>query len=583
MMRSPEVRLRFIAALLALLTFITLVRLVNIQLLDHARYKSETDALVYRQYTLPQPAPGRIYDRNGALLVGNVPVYDVGAEVSMIRDPQAAARALAPILNVPFGELVATLTPPANVEEGRIVWRPVAHRIGEEQATKLRDLGFPWLTLTPTWTRTYPEGKLAAYVLGFVNEEGNGYGVLGSQWAFLSGEQSVLTGEVTGDAAPLPATLAQVQRTALPVSGMDLRLTIDRNVQAYVEEQARLATEQYKAEGCTILVMDPRTGAMLAMASWPAYDPAQYADYAARGETAQFTDPAVTRLYEPGSTFKVITVAGALDSGAVNLDWSYYDAGGLEYGGIIVRNWDGRAYGQQNLQGLLAKSLNVGAATLSTRVMGPELFYRYVRAFGFGQTTGIELASEAAGVVHMPTDWDWQDAFLATNSFGQGIAVTPLQMITAFSAVANDGVMMQPYIIAERRYPDGSVVKKAPRPLGQPISAQTAQVLTDLLTRAVEKEVPQAMVPGYRIAGKTGTAQIPGVGGYEQDQVIGSFIAFGPVPDPQVVVLIKLDRPGIEPWLRWGSQTAAPFFAQMAPRLFTLLGIPPAQQAQVHP
>lgn len=583
MMRSPEVRLRFITALLMLLTFITVIRLVNIQLLDHARYKSETDALVYRQYTLPQPPPGRVYDRNGALLVGNLPVYDVGAEVSMIRDPQAAARALAPILNVPFGELVATLTPPANVQEGRIVWRPVAHKISEEQAAKLRELGYPWLTLTPTWQRTYPEGDLAAYVLGFVNEEGNGYGVLGSQWAFLAGEQSVLTGEVTGDAAPLPATLAQVQRAALPISGMDLRLTIDRSVQAYVEEQARLATEQYKAEGCTILVMDPRTGAMLAMASWPTYDPAQYAEYAARGETAQFNDPAVTRLYEPGSTFKVITVAGALDSGAVNLDWSYYDAGGLEYGGIIVRNWDGRAYGQQNLQGLLAKSLNVGAATLSTRVMGPELFYRYVRAFGFGQTTGIELAGEAAGVVHMPTDWDWQDAFLATNSFGQGIAVTPLQMITAFSAVANDGVMMQPYIIAERRYPDGSVVTKVPRPLGQPISAQTARTLTELMVRAVEKEVPQAMVPGYRIAGKTGTAQIPGVGGYEQDQVIGSFIAFGPIPNPQVVVLIKLDRPGIEPWLRWGSQTAAPFFAQMAPRLFALLGIPSAQQAQAQP
>lgn len=583
MLRSPDVRLRFIALLLVLVTLVTLGRLVRLQVLDHKQYQDEVEALVYRQYTLPQPPPGRIYDRNGDLLVGNEPVFDVGAEVSMIRDPQAAARALAPVLNIPLGELVATLTPPANLDEGHIVWRPLATKVSAEQAEALRKLELPWLTLTPTWQRFYPEGDLAAYVLGFVNEEGNGYGVLGSQWAFLHGEAGALEGEVTGDTAPMADTLARVERAALPTPGMDLRLTIDRTVQAYVEEQARLATEQYKAEGCTIIVMDPRTGELLAMASWPTYSPAQYAEYAARGETAIFNDPAVTKLYEPGSTFKVITVAGALDSGAVNLDWSYYDAGGLEYGGIIIRNWDGRAYGQQNLQGLLAKSLNVGAATLSTRVMGPDLFYRYVRAFGFGQTTGIELAGEAAGVVHQPSDWDWQDAFLATNAFGQGIAVTPLQMITAFSAVANDGVMMQPHIIAERHYPDGTSVTIAPRPLGQPISKATADTLTELMARAVEKEVPQAMVPGYRIAGKTGTAQIPGLGGYEPDQVIGSFIAFGPLPDPQVVVLVKLDRPGIEPWLRWGSQTAAPFFAQMAPRLFTLLGIPPAQQAQARP
>ncbi len=582
-MRGPDVRLRLIALILGLVSLITMGRLVALQVLEHRRYQSEVEALVYRQYALPQPPPGRIYDRNGALLVGNVPVYDVGAEVSLIGDPQAAARALAPILNLPLGDLATTLTPSANLEDGRIVWRSLAKKVSVEQARRLQELNLPWLTLTPTWQRTYPEGDLAVYVLGFVNEEGNGYGVLGSQWGFLQGNQVHWEGDVTGDTAPMPGTLARTEQVALPMAGMDLRLTLDRTIQAYVEEQARLATEQYKAEGCTIIVMDVRTGAIIAMASWPKYDPRQYADYVARGEAAIFSDPAVTRLYEPGSTFKVITVAGALDAGLVNLDWSYYDAGGLEYGGIIVRNWDGRAYGQQNLQGLLAKSLNVGAATLSTRVMGPEVFYRYVQAFGFGQTTGIELAGEAAGVVHLPSDWNWEDAFLATNAFGQGIAVTPLQMITAFAAVANDGVMMQPHLVAERRYPDGTVVPFVPRPLGQPISAQTAQTLQELLARAVEKEVPQAMVPGYRIAGKTGTAQIPGIGGYEQDQVIGSFIAFGPIPDPQVVVLVKLDRPGNEPWLRWGSQTAAPFFAQMAPRLFTLLGIPAAQQAQVQP
>ncbi|MEA3396306.1 MAG: penicillin-binding protein 2, partial [Chloroflexota bacterium] len=345
-------------------------------------------------------------------------------------------------------------------------------------------------------------------------------------------------------------------------------------VQAYVEGELDKALLDYDAQGGVILVLDPRTGEILAAATRPSYEPVRYADYAEKGLAAIFQDPAISHTYEPGSVFKIVTVAAALDSGRADLNWSYQDRGMLEYGGVVVQNWDRAAYGQQDLAGLLTHSLNVGAAQLSTQVLGAEQFYRYVRAFGFGQPTGVELAGEAAGLVHMPLDWNWEDSFLATNSFGQGIAVTPLQMATAVATIANEGVMMQPHIVAERLYPDGRSIVIPPRSTGQPITAETAWTLSELLAQVVD-EMPEAQVPGYRIAGKTGTAQIPGVGGYEQDAVITSFVGFGPLPDPQLLILVKLDRPGGPMATRWGTQTAAPLFQKVAARLFVLLGIPP--------
>jgi cell division protein FtsI/penicillin-binding protein 2 len=379
---------------------------------------------------------------------------------------------------------------------------------------------------------------------------------------------------VDGASSPFPNELAK--NADLPYPGTDLRLTLDRTVQAYVEGELKRAVNAYNAEGGSILVMNPRTGELLAMASYPSYEPYRYPIYAAEGKNAIFIDPVVSVGFEPGSIFKVLTLAAALDSHKVNLDWSYEDRGSLEYGGVVVHNWSGASYGRQDLEGILAHSLNVGASTLSVYAMGPDVFYQYVRAFGFGQPTDVDVAGEAAGQVHLPTDWDWADSYLATNAFGQGIAVTPLQIAAAVSSIANAGVMMQPHMVAERYYPDGRSVVIPPRPLGQPISRQTALALTNLMVLAVEREVEAIDIPGYRIAGKTGTAQIPTTGGYDPEDVIASFIGFGPIPDPQVLILVKLDRPDVPETMRWGSKTAAPVFQVVASRLFVLLGIPPS-------
>ncbi len=573
MLHHPEARLRLIAIFLIAAVLPVLGQLVRLQILEHSRYQDKAEALVQREYTLPESPWGNIMDRHGDLLVGNIPVYNVGAEVTLITDTHMAATVLAPLINRPVEELLEQLTLPADA--GDFVWQPLAYHIPQEAARKIEALNWSWITLAPAWERFYAEGALASHTLGFVNASGVGFGVQAFQLRFLRGESITGVGAVSGDTSPMPNEL--INSDFIPYPGTDLYLTLDRTIQAYVEGVLDQAIVDYKAAGGTILVMNPRSGEILAVASRPHYEPYRYPEYTQNGQGMLFRDPAVSIPYEPGSVFKVISVAAALDSGRVNLNWSYEDTGVLEYGGVVVRNSSEGGYGTQNLQGILDHSLNVGVATLSTRILGADLFYKYVRAFGFGQTTGIEVSDESKGIVHLPTDLDWSDGYLATNPFGQGIAVTPIQMVTAVSAIANDGVMMQPHIVAERRYPDGRTVRIPAKELGRPISAETARTVAELMARSVENFAKVAQVPGYRVAGKSGTAQIPTAGGYDPRQVITSYIGFGPLPDPQIVILVKIDRPGIPESMRWGTQVAAPVFQKVAARLFTLLGIPPTE------
>ena len=357
---------------------------------------------------------------------------------------------------------------------------------------------------------------------------------------------------------------------------MDLRLTIDRTLQAYVEGELDKAIVESGAAGGTIVVINPSTGEILAVASRPGYEPARFQEYLEQGKTDVLSDPAASKVYEPGSVLKVVTVAAALDSGTIDTNWSFDDTGYLEYGGVPIRNWDGQGYGLQGLQGVLDNSLNTGVATITTKFMGASAFYRYLVAFGFGKPTNLEVTGEAAGLLHLPTDLDWSDSNLATNAFGQGISVTPLQMAAAVGVIANEGRAMQLHVVAERRYPDGTVVQVPAKELSRPISAETAQYVSELMVKTVSERLTMAAVPGYRIAGKSGTAQIPIAGGYDPTEVIASFIGFGPVPDPQVLILVKIDRPQVAREVRWGTRVAAPVFQRVMARTLVLLGIPPA-------
>jgi Cell division protein FtsI/penicillin-binding protein 2 len=432
-----------------------------------------------------------------------------------------------------------------------------------EQIRAMR-IGGVWTTLW--WIRRYPHRSLASSLLGFTAYSGEGfYGLEGYYDRVLRPQkvQMVIETDPSGF-RPLPC---EEHRVPPSQRGNHLVLTLDLAIQMAAEEELARGLQEFGAERGLIIVMDPRTGAILALAVQPSFDPNDYQRYLNEGQEEVFLNPAVNTQYEPGSIFKIITLAGALDSGTVSPQFTYVDTGRIEVGGQMITNWDHQAYGEQDLVGLMGHSLNVGAVTLALR-MGPGTFYRYVRTFGFGQPTGVDLQGEVAGTVHMPGDLDWYDSYLGTNTYGQAIAVTPMQMAAAVAAVANGGRLVRPYVVARQIRPDGSVLDSRPVVRGQPISPETAQTVTEILAQATERYLPQATVPGYRVAGKTGTAQIPVPGGYDPRGTIASFVGYGPVENPQLLILVRLDRPRTSPW---ASQTAALVFQRLATRLFPIV------------
>jgi cell division protein FtsI/penicillin-binding protein 2 len=410
--------------------------------------------------------------------------------------------------------------------------------------------------------RYYLQGNLAAQVLGFVNQEGKAfYGVEAFYQEFLTGA-STLRNVQTSD-EPLPAALAPFIPS--PV-GRDLILTLDLGIQRLVESELEHALEYYGAQAGTVIVMDPRTGEILAMANEPNFDPNRFYD----SDRRQWANNAISLQYEPGSVVKVVTLAAGLDSEAIRPDQTFQDSGVLEVGGREIRNSDRRAYGNITLADILAHSLNTGAAQVSL-AMGTDTFYRYLRRFGFGRVTEVDLAGEISGTVKDPSSAVWSESDLATNAYGQGVAVTPLQLITAASFIANDGVAMRPHIVRQM-VDHGRVIPVRPRPYQRAIQVETARQMKKLMTEATERGIDVALIPGYKVAGKTGTAQVPTSTGYREDISIATYVAFLPADDPQIIVLVKLDRPTRS---IWASEVAVPVFQRIASELVRMLDIPP--------
>ncbi len=545
---------------------VLLVQLFRLQVIEHEYWKGKAlDAQIDTREA--EPERGRIWDRNGVLLAGNEPRFQVWIDRLAVEDKRFGKdnlailmRDVAPMLNLTPDETLQKM----DGDQVRVLLKSdLAAALGE----RLIDLNVSWLEVEPYWQRTYPEHSLAASVLGFYNAQHKGYyGLEGFYHGELAGEKRRFDVDQDVWRDPLPLNVPPDVSVA---PGVDLVLTIDRDVQMIVEDELAGALETTGAESGSIIVMNPRTGEVLAMAGAPGFDPNTYTDTAGT-DPDRFVNPAVSELYEPGSVFKIITLAAALDAGVATPETTYTDTACLEVGGQPLCNWNRKGHGVVSMVDMMAKSLNVGAATLSLR-MGAPTFYSYVRAFGFGRLTGIDLQAEAEGNVRTPADVDWYESDLGTNAFGQGLSATPLQMIVAVAAVANEGKLVRPHVV--RAIVEGDHVREAQLvEAGQPIRPDTARTLTEVLVEAVAREVPQAQVPGYRIAGKTGTAQIPIAGGYDDPWTIASFVGYGPASDPQLIILVRLDRPTVSPW---GSETAAPVFQRVATRLFAVLGIPP--------
>jgi len=558
MLERPKRRLNFLAFVLALLCLVILSQLVRIQFFSHQELMTKGRQVRTRQSVLP-PVRGRVWDRHGHLLVGNLVQYDITAAPALLSDAERTANILDYYLDVDRKELVEKLSSDLGWV---LVKRGVPQEIGEQIAAR----EMVGIAVEPVWRRAFPEGMLAAHLLGFVNAENKGYyGVEGYYDGELRGQAGIRVAQQDPWNQVIPLGLAKDES---PQQGVDLVLTLDRTIQALVEEELALALGETGAKSGVIIVMNPRTGAILAMAAAPVYDPNRYWE---TRDTRLYVNPAISGEYEPGSVFKVVAMAVAVENGAVALETTFYDEGQIEVGGQIVRNATRQAYGYVTLSEVLIHSLNVEMAKISN-MLGPEKFYQGIRAFGIGHRTGVDLEGEVAGKLRVPGDWEWHESDLATNAFGQGLAVTPLQMITAVAAIANDGVLMQPYIVAEKRYADGRVEQARPAPIGWAVSPETAHLVTEMMVQTVEQGIKLARVPGYQVAGKTGTAQLPTLLGYDEQKTIASFVGFAPVDDPQVIVLVRLDEPTSS---QWGAQTAAPAFARMAERLFVFLEIPP--------
>ncbi|NJN44113.1 MAG: penicillin-binding protein 2 [Anaerolineae bacterium] len=399
----------------------------------------------------------------------------------------------------------------------------------------------------PHLQRSYPENDLAANVLGFVSRDGKGYfGVEEKYNELLAGVSKTVW---------MPTDPNQIQNIPDIPPGASLVLTIDREIQEMVENVLDDEVSFWGAQSGTILVMDPETGEVLAMASSGRINLNEYWKFEEQiGGLTPF-NRAVGQDYEPGSIFKVLTMAAALDAGVVEPETEFLDTGLIEVGGAEIRNWNYGAWGPQTMTGCLRHSLNVCLAWIATE-MGSQLFYDYMHAFGFGYSTGVDLAGEVIGRLRLPGDSNWYEADLGTNSFGQGLSVTPTQMLMALSALANEGQMVVPHVLLGI-VNNGRQYNPPPQVAGYPITAETATTITEMLAVSLETEASVALVEGYRVAGKTGTGEIPTPYGYTSNQTNTSFVGWGPVEDPEFLVYVWLEKPTGS---IWGSEVAAPIF-----------------------
>jgi stage V sporulation protein D (sporulation-specific penicillin-binding protein) len=539
-------------------------RLAYLQIVHHGYYAQEAEQEHLSRQTV-RPTRGAILDRNGYPLATSLDAFDLYIERRAWQNQPSAhqwAEDIAPLVDESADDILEGVDAEP---EGDYT---LALALDYDKGQSVIDLGVPGLKAVPSTRRFYPEGDLASALLGFIGRDHVGLaGLEADLQEELAGTPGDLYFERDSLGNPIPFGS---QRGRAPVPGGDVRLTIDRYIQRLVEEELDRQVEKHSASGGTIIVMDPQTGAILAMASRPTFR-VSHLDLSGDVDPALFRNRAVTDVYEPGSVMKVITMATAVDLGLVNANTTYYDAGYASVGGYTIYNWDYSTNGTQTTTELLQKSLNTGAIWLSS-LIGADNFYSYLYRFGFGESTNSGFGGEAAGLVRSSDEEGWYPVDLATNSFGQGIAATPLQVITAVATIANGGKLMRPYIVQEVAGPQGRRVYE-PVVVRQPISESTARTVAQMMNAVVEG-VPYhlARVHGYHVGGKTGTTIVSIPGGYDLNSTIASFVGFAPVENPKMIMLVKIDQPKDDPL---GGQVAAPVFGTLAPEILAYLDVKP--------
>jgi cell division protein FtsI/penicillin-binding protein 2 len=550
-------RVRLLIALFAIFALAVLIRMVDWQVLRAARS-------VESAAQIDDLSRGRIVDNHGLLMVTDSFTWEIYADAQEYRgdkshpDPIKIAAAI----GIPAESLTAALA-----QEGHSVL--VAKDVTEAQclaAAHAKEVPL-WIWCDGRRKRIYPQDSLAAHVVGFSDADQIGRaGLEASYDGWLRTMGNWPTDQLPGQPEPLP----DEWKSYLPSpAGRDLVLHLDAGLQYQVEKRLAEALAKYGAKAGTIIVMEPRTGALLAVANLPTYNPNQIAETTLE----QVTNSAVSEPYEPGSVFKLVTYAAGLDTKRITPETLFSDRGKLPISNRVITNAENKTYGTITARQALANSVNTVSAQICLD-MGRDDFYRYIRQFGFGRPTEVDLAHESPGIVKRPGTEAWSQYDQAANSFGQGISVTPIQLISAVGTIANGGVVMQPQVVKELVL-DGQVYNLPPRRLGQAIKPETAHTLAQMMVFTVESyQAGPKLVPGYRVAGKTGTAEIPipETGGYTSDLSITSFVGFLPAADPQIVILVKLVEPKAS---RWAEKVALPVFGTVARDAVSTLSIRP--------
>lgn len=572
--RLARWRINVVLLLCLLLTGRVLLRLGELQVVRHGELREKAFATIDQQITL-QPTRGQITDRLGNVLAMDVDresLWVIPGQVDQERAPRVALTLAAMVGKNPQ-EIQAALT------ATDYYWLPIARWLEPTVAEQIEALDEPGLRLVYEPRRVYPQGAFASHLVGAVNAEGGISGIELFYDSRLKGITGTLQAEFDGARNPIAIAPSH---TVPPRNGVNIQTTIDPLVQYVIERELKTAVEDHNADGGSIVVMDPRTGAIRGMASWPPFDPNNYGAYEPE---VYGRNPAVSNLYEPGSTFKMITVAAGLQARAFTADTAVNDTGVIFRYGQSLANWNSGANGMLNSDRVLYYSSNVGALQLN-ELMGPEQFYKLVADFGFGRPTGVELGAEEQGIVHAWGGSTYNDLIFLTNAYGQGLSATPLQMVQAAAAIANDGVMMKPYIVERTCEADGSsCADTQPVEAGRPIDPGVAWTVRRMLVNAANHYAPvvwgpktgnwsdQWLVPGYQVAAKTGTSSIPlEGGGYDPYYTIGSVLGFAPAEEARYVVLVKIDRPKDD---IWGVGTAIPVFYTVMDELMRYEKIPP--------
>ena len=560
-------RINFLLVFFVLLGLLITSRLFYWQIVSSESLSAIAASQHWVSFEVPAKR-GEILASDGSPLVSNKEAFLLFASLPQInQDIKNISEKLSSILEPQDPATISGLIEERLSRED-LVWVPLKHKLNRSQKEEIEVLKIAGLGFEEEQRRTYPEGSSSAHLLGFVGSDINGkdkgyFGLEGYYDLELRGRSGLLRREK--DASGKPILVGDVYKEE-EKDGRTLITTIDRSVQFILNDNLKKGLKRYGALSGSVVIMEPQTGAILGMASLPAYNPEMFFD----SNKELFPNPIIASSYEPGSIFKVLIMAAAINEGVVEPDTKCTKCSGPRViSDYTIKTWNDEYFPDSTMLEVIQHSDNVGMIFTAEK-LGIDNLLSYLKKYGFGQKTGIDLEDETTPDIRQEEDWGIVD--LATASFGQGIAMTPLQMIRAVNTIANEGKLVKPYLVSKVIDKDEEVEIR-PDIGRQIIKTKTAFVLTEMMVNAVDKGEAQWIKPeGYRIAGKTGTAQIPVAGHYDEEKTIASFIGFAPADDPKFIMLVTLREPTSSPW---GAETAAPLWFDIAKELFTYYGIQP--------